>query len=226
MHEANTENIIYCLSGLGADERLFSRLHLPGYKLRALHWTKYKPIDNLVSYAYRMSEQIQEANPMILGVSFGGMLAVEIAKKLKASKVLLVSSLLSANDLPFYYRWAKDLALTSLIPGDLICSPTELTDYLFGVEGEEDKALLHDYLIKADPAFIKWALKSILEWENDEFPTGVIHIHGTSDRVIPIPDHVHFKVEEGGHMMVFNKAEEISVLLMKALSSEQQSGIS
>jgi surfactin synthase thioesterase subunit len=208
---------IYCISGLGADERLFKYLDLPGYTLQVLQWPEHRPVDNLVSYAYKMSEQIQEPNPILLGVSFGGMLAIEIAKKLKASQTFLISSVQSAKDLPFYYRWAGSLSLTSLIPDVLINEPSEIQEHLFGVEGEEDKALLRHYLINADPPYIRWGLRVILEWENDEYPLHVVHIHGTSDRVIPIPKGVHYRVQEGGHMMVFNKAEEVSKLVAENL---------
>ena len=208
---------IYCISGLGADEQLFKHLEIPGYTLHTLHWPEHKPIDNLVSYAYKLSEQVPEPNPILLGVSFGGMLAIEIAKKMKASKTFLISGVQSASELPFYYRWAGSLSLTSLIPDILINEPSEIQEHLFGVEGEEDKALLHQYLRNSNPAYIRWGLKVILEWENDEYPLHVVHIHGTNDRVIPIPTGVHYRVQEAGHLMVFNRAEEVSRIITEAL---------
>lgn len=204
---------IYCISGLGADEQLFKYLDIPGYSLQVLQWPQYRPVDNLVSYAYKLSEQITGPDPILLGVSFGGMLAIEIAKRVSAAQTFLISSVQSAKDLPFYYRWAGSLSLPSLIPDVLINEPSEIQEHLFGVEGEEDKTLLRRYLINADPVYIRWGLRVILEWENEDFPLNVVHIHGTNDRVIPIPTGVHFRVQEGGHLMVFNKAAEVSRLI-------------
>ena len=213
------ERTIYCLSGLGADDRLFKNLNIEGYNLVTLTWPPYKQTDNLVSYAFKLSEQIKEPNPILLGVSYGGMLAVEIANKLKAKKLFLVSSILTAKDFPFYYRWANELSLVSIIPDDLLTQPSELVDYIFGVETEEDAALLHDYVKNNDPNYLRWAIKSIFNWDNDEFPFNFVHIHGTNDRLIPIPQKVHYRIQDGGHMMILNTAEEISKIINEELGA-------
>jgi hypothetical protein len=36
-----------------------------------------------------------------------------------------------------------------------------------------------------DTQFIKWAVYSILHWENSIVPENHVHIHGTSDRLLP-----------------------------------------
>ncbi len=70
-------NEIYCISGLGADQRIFSQL----------------------------------------GVSFGGMMAVEIAKYYPAATVILVSSIGSRRALPWWMRTCGRLGLNRLMPG-------------------------------------------------------------------------------------------------------------
>jgi carboxypeptidase C (cathepsin A) len=67
---------------------------------------------------------------------------------------------------------------------------------------------------------VRWALKSILSWDNDEVPLNVVQIHGTNDRVIPMPSEVHFKIADAGHMMVYNRADEVSEILNKVLHDE------
>jgi pimeloyl-ACP methyl ester carboxylesterase len=206
---------IYCISGLGADERLFQNLHIPEADLIHLKWIAHEANDDVVSYAHKLARQINETNPILMGVSFGGMLAIEIAKLTGASKVFLVSSIKTAGDLPQIYHVAKSLHLVSLIPSFLIKRPSFLTDYIFGATDKKDKDLLHDYLRNSDVRYIKWALNAILHWEN-RMRENIIHVHGANDKVIPLPPGVDYKIS-GGHFVVFNRAKEISKIISKEM---------
>ena len=79
----------YCISGLGADHRLFSRLNLPGLSLYDLPWLPNQPDEPIAHYADRMKAAIRHDNPILLGVSFGGMMAIEIAKLYQSATVIL-----------------------------------------------------------------------------------------------------------------------------------------
>ncbi|HQV56104.1 MAG TPA: alpha/beta hydrolase, partial [Chitinophagaceae bacterium] len=83
---------VYFISGLGADKRAFSFLDLSFCEPIFIDWIK--PVDNesLYQYAMRLKEQINEPSPIIVGVSFGGMLATEIAKSDASAKVIIISS--------------------------------------------------------------------------------------------------------------------------------------
>ncbi len=207
---------IYCISGLGADKRLFQNLHIPEADLVHIHWVAHDKNDSLASYAHKLASQVKDSQPILMGVSFGGMLAIEMAKLLNAKSVFLISSVKSASEFPKIYQLAKHLHLVSLIPSFLINHPSFLMNYIFGATAKKDKDLLRDYLKHADPRYIKWALNAILNWENKN-QEGIIHIHGSNDKLIPLPDAVTYKVANGGHFMVYNKADEISKILSKEL---------
>src|SRR5688572_9407172 len=83
---------IYCISGLGADERIFANIKIEGTELVHLHWPQHDESDDMAAYAKKVSAMIPDENPTLLGVSFGGMLAVEIAKQRSVSKAIIVSS--------------------------------------------------------------------------------------------------------------------------------------
>ena len=58
-------------------------------------------------------------------------------------------------------------------------------------------------------------LKIMLQdWKNQTAIKNIIHIHGTSDRILPIrfakPD---IKVINGGHLMTLNKADELTSII-------------
>src|SRR5688572_6189398 len=96
------------LTGLCADERLFSKLHLKSdYPATCIKWIPADKHDTLGSYAEKLLPQI-DPKPgerfVLVGVSFGGMIAIELAKRLPAEKTILISSLVEPKDLPLFYR--------------------------------------------------------------------------------------------------------------------------
>src|SRR4051794_38398999 len=96
---------IYCISGLGANEKVFQFLDLSFAKPVFIHWLT--PIENetLPQYAMRLKEEfITEPAPIIFGLSLGGMMAVEIAKAIPSSKAILISSAKTKKEIPFYWR--------------------------------------------------------------------------------------------------------------------------
>ncbi|MBW7841070.1 MAG: alpha/beta hydrolase, partial [Chitinophagaceae bacterium] len=99
---------IYCISGLGADERIFQKLRIRNSNMIFLGWPEYDEGDTMSSYAVKLSQLITEENPILLGVSFGGMLTVEIAKQRVIKKGIIVSSTKRTDEkpkLPGLIKW-------------------------------------------------------------------------------------------------------------------------
>ena len=110
---------IYCISGLGADHRIFSRLEVPRSRFCPLSWLTPgmdEPIDN---YAVRMQAGISSDKPILLGVSFGGMMALEIAKRYTFATVIIVSSICDHRQLPYWMQISGKLRLNRLVPVSL-----------------------------------------------------------------------------------------------------------
>ena len=93
---------IYLISGLGADERVFSRLEFPaGYETHFLPWIQpLTPTEPIEEYAARMARRILHPNPVLLGLSFGGMMSIEIARHIPVERVVLLSSVKQKQELP------------------------------------------------------------------------------------------------------------------------------
>jgi len=73
-------------------------------------------------------------------------------------------------------------------------------------------------LIETDPKFLRWAIDKIVNWTNTTQPRNVFHIHGTSDRILPIKFvSCDIKIKDGGHLMILNKADQLSIILRKEL---------
>jgi len=209
-------NELYLLSGLGADRRVFDFLDLHGFKLIHIDWIKPLEDEKIESYAGRLLEQIKTHRPTLIGVSFGGMIAIEIAKLIETNKVVLISSAITKAGIPLHHRLAGSLWLNKLIPAPLYRKANFVVYWLFGVKKKKEKELLKAIMDDADNDFVDWATNRIVNWKNEEVLSNVITIHGTADLILPYKkaDHV---VQHGGHLMIVTKAEEVSRIIRKVL---------
>jgi len=211
---------IYCLSGLGADERIFKNLDIEGAKLVHLPWVPFDKHDELPCYAQKMATQIPEKKPVLLGLSFGGMLATEIAKKQEVEKLLLVSSIKGRHEMPDISRTVKYLIDHEVIPYSLFKKPNKILFQRFGATTQAEKDMLAAIMKQTDPNFLGWAFKAILHWQNTTVPPNVFHIHGTEDRILkPAFIDAAYWLKGGTHMMVYNRAQEVSQLISGILNS-------
>ena len=152
----------------------------------------------------------------MIGVSFGGIIAIEMAKQIEMSKLILISSVKTKADIPFRYRLAGNLWMNKLIPAPLYRKANFVVYWLFGVKKKKEKELLKAIMDDADNDFVDWATNEIVTWENEKQVPNVVTIHGTADRIFPFREADH-KVEHGGHLMVVSKADEVSRILRSIL---------
>ncbi len=211
---------VYLFSGLGADHRAFDRLELPGYHKVFIEWIAPESKESMAHYAQRISSQIKDPEPILIGLSFGGMMAVEVAKQIPASKIVLISSAKTKSDLAagssFFFKWK----LYKVIPGSLLRQPNFVVNNLFGAESKSDKELLGAILEDTDVSFFRWAMDNIVHWDNETIPLHLIHIHGTADKIIPYAAvKADYSIEGGGHLMILNKADTISKIILNHLGS-------
>ena len=96
----------YFIPGLGADCRVFKNIKLPDSFIRInLEWIHPVEEESLESYALRMGEKIDASEPFILiGLSFGGMLAIEISKIKPPVELVLISTIHISDELPILYK--------------------------------------------------------------------------------------------------------------------------
>ena len=148
---------IYLISGLGADARIFQRLDFKGYETRLIKWIDPKPHETLAGYALRLSSQIDTVKPILIGVSFGGMLAVEISQIIDCQKIILISSAKNHREIPLLYRFFGRLGLHRFIPARLLKHANTLTYFFFGMKTKAEKELLKGILDTTDPIFLTYS---------------------------------------------------------------------
>lgn len=210
---------VYLISGLGADSRAFSQLRFPGnIDPVFLEWIEPLDEEDLTSYSRRLAQGIDVSQPFsLIGLSMGGMVAIEMSKFLKPEKVIIISSVPSNACFPKRLKFAGKLKAFQLIPVSWLKSGSMVKRIFFG-ETPAAKKLIKDMIRDSDPRFIKWALKAISLWQNSSVPPSLIHIHGEKDEIFPIryckPD---FVISGGAHLMIVTQAKEISKILAGVL---------
>ena len=211
----------YFISGLGADRRVFYKIQLPsGYQPVHLEWISPLPNENFSDYAKRFSQLIQPDEDFILiGLSFGGILASEIAKITNPKKLIIISSLSSYKELPWYFKLVGKLGLQKIISPSLYKQATIINRFM-GAGNKEMKSIVYDYVRKTDSEFIRWSLNAILNWSQLDKLPNLIHIHGSNDHLLPLRFvHADYIVLNGGHLMVMNKAKEVNGILKEILNN-------
>lgn len=211
---------LYLLSGLGADERAFRSLRFPEpVQPVYLNWLQPLPKETMQQYAKRMAGRIDTSKPFSLaGLSFGGMLVTEMLEYVRPVKTFLISSVACRKELPALYKIAGMLQLNKLLPEKTVNKANPLAYWFFSVNTKNEKEQLKEVLAATDPKFSKWAIREILHWKRTEPPQNIIRIHGSADRVLPIKKFTpYYLIKDGGHLMIANRAAEVSAVLMKEL---------
>jgi pimeloyl-ACP methyl ester carboxylesterase len=208
---------VYVFSGLGVDERVFKNIKFSGYNPAFIKWVSPFSGETIQHYSKRLLTQIKDSHPILVGLSFGGIVAIEVSKLIATEKVILIASAKIKAEIPFYFRLSGLFKLHKIIPPGFLKHSNLFTYWLFGA-GKHDRSLLLEILSDTDPFFLKWAIDKIVHWQNEHYPINISHIHGSADRILPVkfvkPD---FKIKNGGHFMTVNKPEEINDLLKNLL---------
>lgn len=210
--------IVYLLSGLGADKRVFEFLDLSAFEIKHIEWTPPSENESIEDYAERLCAQIKTNNPILLGVSFGGIIATEIAKQVTCEKVILISSAATKNDIPLYFRFIGMMRLHKLIPAGFFNRVNTITYWMFSTRSKAECSLLKEIIQSTDTKFLKWAIDKIVTWKNMDFSQNTIKIHGTADRILP-SQKADYLIEGGGHFMIVSQAIKISAILYRVISA-------
>ncbi len=111
------------------------------------------------------------------------------------------------------------------MPSRILLRPNKFIFRLFGATEPMKKKMLSNILEDTDPVFFRWAVKQLFTINNDWKPESFLHIHGTADKILPLhPNMNAIEVEDGEHLMVYSKAEEVSEIL-SSVSEANLTGI-
>lgn len=209
---------LYIFTGLGGDERIFQHLDFSGFSVTFIKWIVPYKDQNIQDYASQLLHQIKSERPILIGLSFGGLMAVEIAKQIKTEKVILIASAKTRSEIPFYYRLAGWIGVHKWIPVQIYKQPHLLHRWVFRAKLTPERKLVQQILQETNPIFLKWAIDKIVTWENQTIVENIFHIHGSHDKLLPkrfIKSNV--TIQNGGHLITLSKADDLNRILRNAL---------
>lgn len=199
---------VYFMPGLAANISIFERIKLPESEFESffLEWQIPNEKETLKEYAKRMTQRIKHDNPVLVGVSFGGILVQEMAQFIKVRKVIIISSVKSNLEFPKRMVFAKKTKAYKLIPIRLVKNIESLAKFSFGKKVNERLKLYEKFLSVRDERYLDWAIEQVILWDRIGIDQNVIHVHGDADDVFPIKHIGDCIVVKGGtHIMVINK---------------------
>ena len=212
---------VYFMPGLAAGPTIFENIKLPEdqFEMHFLEWILPNEHEKIEEYVLRMIQKIKHENPVLIGVSFGGVLVQEMAKIIQTNKVIIISSVKTNKEFPSRFKIARNTKAYKLIPTQLLADIENLVKYAFGDNIVTKRIKLYEkYLSVRDKHYLDWAIETILCWNQKEINEAVIHIHGDEDEVFPIK-HIRkcIVVKGGTHIMILNKFKWLNENLPKLI---------
>ncbi len=212
---------IVFISGLGADKTAFAKLGDLGYQKVYAKWLIPERGEHISSYALKMIKKHNiHTDDILVGLSFGGLVAQQIAFLNGNKKVILVSSFLSKENLPSYLKFALTTGLYRF-------SPKKQFDFINKKIAEKlnsghlpSRQVLLNMLEKSDMNLVKWSVHQIATWKPISNPNFKLYsLQGTNDLLVKQWETKNKTViENGTHFMVHDRSTEVTAIINDILS--------
>lgn len=216
---------VYLMPGLAASSSIFEHIKLPSatFEMYYLEWFLPLEKESIEDYALRMTKEIKHKNPVLIGVSFGGILVQEMALHIETRKIIIISSIKSNSELPLRMKIAKSTKAYKILPTQLLSNVETLTKYAFGENVVSRRIKLYEkYLHIRDKKYLDWAIENVILWRRTKPDKNVIHIHGDADAVFPISHIKNCIVVKGAtHILVILKYKWLNDNLPKLILNNE-----
>lgn len=196
------------MPGMAAGSSIFRGISLPDdiFEMVMLEWFIPEKGMTLRDYATEMCKLVKHPNPVLIGVSFGGLLVQEMASQLKTRKVIIISSVKKSTELPKRMLFARYTKFHRLLPTGLVNNLELLSKYAFGDNLGKRLELYEQFLCVRDKYYIDWCIDQMVKWVPGETLPHLVHIHGDKDSVFPIENIKDcIPVENGTHAMIIHR---------------------
>jgi pimeloyl-ACP methyl ester carboxylesterase len=211
------EMTVCLFPGMGLNAHYFAQLDFPWF-CRVIHIELLEPYceENILAYGTRLIRTVPTDLPVILvGMSFGGVVAQEVAELVSPEAVFILSSIESAGDLPWFIKGAYRHRHSRVIPFEIVSKVVIKGRKLFR------KRYGHMYTEETlTPRFLSWSLNVIGAWRSPSITSYAVRIHGTGDRLLPCRNQaVHFPIHNAGHLIAAEKPGEVNNILHREIQT-------
>ncbi len=217
---STTYNKIYFIPGLATDKTIYkdlvNELNAP---CEVIEFEPLEDNDSLNDYAKKMCSKIDDTKPFALvGTSFGGILALEMAKIKQPKKIVIISSAKNRKELSPIMKIKGASFFVSMIPDKFMKQIFNKGFHISTLVKKSYKSIYNDetkaMVAKSTGGFDKWVMKQVSDWDSDFEHQNLLHIHGDKDIVFPIKYIGNcYVIKGGGHPMIINKYKEIGKVI-------------
>jgi pimeloyl-ACP methyl ester carboxylesterase len=208
------------LPGLGGNKRMFADLKAAFPNIITPNWIEPEKGESLESYAARFIKTLKPDEPYLLGgASFGGMIAVEIARLKKPQMLFLLGSARASYGISPISRFI--LATMRILPTPVLkrASIFALSLYRYVPVYGRHADILREMVQEVDTTFLHWGMRAITSWKgNGSIDVPVVAIHGSWDRLLSArrarANHI---IPKAGHVPTITHADEVSQILRQYL---------
>ncbi len=209
---------LWFLPGLAANHKLFAPQLAELPEAQVLEWIPPEAEESLAAYAQRWSQHLDLGpKDILVGMSFGGQVALELAKHLPLKACLLISANRRSQEIRSQFRLqAKVLPRIS----DSMLRQTFLKvgiPLLKRWESLTDQQVqwLEEMVEEMDTSFFRWATQAAAEWDYEfqasDFQMPLYQIHGEKDTIIRIQNQDEVELLAGAsHLLTFTHSKEIN----------------
>ena len=211
---------VYLMPGMGANPRIFEFISLPErFDVDFLSWIPPQKNESLEHYAMRMCQRVKHQNPILIGVSFGGVLVQEMARQMDCKKIIIISSVKSNQEMPKHMKLAQVTNAHRLLPTQWIKNIEIFALFVFGNGIQRRLDHYKRYLSERDPEYLSWAIDRLVKWNRNSPHKDIIHIHGTQDSIFPVKNiQDPFIKIDGDHAIILTKSDWFNKNLPKILT--------
>jgi pimeloyl-ACP methyl ester carboxylesterase len=178
-------------------------------------WLLVDRADDLKEYARRFIEHYGlKKEDILIGTSLGGVLAIEINKILRVKKIIAISTIKTKHEKPSLFRFLRFTKTYKLFIPQVLKVGLDLVAPLYG-RNISSYLWFRSVFKSSDNDFLRWSLAEIVNWQNEEIPGNLIHIHGSRDPLFPLRNSksVDHTIKGGTHAMVRFRANEIAEII-------------
>lgn len=199
---------VYFMPGLAANSTIFENIKLPEdqFKMHYLEWIIPLTDESLADYAQRMNKYIKHDNPVLVGVSFGGVVVQEMCKSLNLKRLIIISSVKCREELPRRMIFASKTGAYNLLPISLLDYVDHFEKFAVNDFLKKRARLYKKYMSVRNRKYLNWAIKNMVNWGCEKPNEDLVHIHGDSDIIFP---HKYINgcitVKGGTHIMIINR---------------------
>lgn len=217
--------VIYCIPGLGLSHQIFGQIKLAGYVIKPLEWIEPQGWETIEAYAYRLAKPLEKegSNVILIGHSFGGVLAQEISRIREVRMIFLISSIQCRVETPWRLKLMSNGLLHRLLSKHIILLTFPFWARTHSYRTPELRAIFRNSVRNLSTHYFQWSLKRLSEWQGGKQLSSIlIRIHGTRDvtflreRVL----YVTHEIEGGDHNMIYLKGAVISKLIQSHLKED------